>query len=68
DLAAVDPAELVKAGQTLAPRMPQYVDRWGQAAPTVTPYSPVVDGDVLPVTPWQALASGASRDVDLIAG
>ncbi|MFB7086836.1 carboxylesterase/lipase family protein [Streptomyces sp. NPDC056296] len=68
DLAAVDPAELVKAGQTLAPRMPQYVDRWGQAAPTVTPYSPVVDGDVLPVTPWQALASGASRDVDLVVG
>ncbi|KFG74587.1 carboxylesterase/lipase family protein [Streptomyces mutabilis] len=68
DLAAVDPAELVKAGRTLAPRMPQYVDRWGQAAPTVTPYSPVVDGDVLPVTPWQALASGASRDVELIAG
>ncbi|MEW2262642.1 carboxylesterase/lipase family protein [Streptomyces sp. NPDC047853] len=68
DLAAVDPAELVKAGQTLAPRMPQYVDRWGQAAPTTTPYSPVVDGDVLPVTPWQALASGASRDVELVVG
>lgn len=27
-----------------------------------------MDGDVLPVTPWQALAEGAGRDVDLIAG
>ncbi|MFE1030125.1 carboxylesterase/lipase family protein [Streptomyces sp. NPDC058818] len=68
DLAAVDPGQLVKAGQSLAPKMPGSVDRWGRAAPTVTPYSPVVDGDVLPVMPWQALASGASRDVDLIVG
>ncbi|MFJ7768901.1 carboxylesterase/lipase family protein [Streptomyces sp. NPDC097107] len=68
DLAAVDPGQLVKAGQSLAPKMPGCVDRWGRAAPTVTPYSPVVDGDVLPATPWQALASGASPDVDLIVG
>ncbi len=68
DLAAVDPGQLVKAGQSLAPKMPGCVDRWGRAAPTVTPYSPVVDGDVLPVMPWQALASGASRNVDLIVG
>lgn len=68
DLAAVDPGQLVKAGQCLAPKMPGRVGRWGQAAPTVTPYSPVVDGEVLPVGPWQALASGASRDVDLIVG
>ncbi|MFE5396319.1 carboxylesterase/lipase family protein [Streptomyces sp. NPDC056568] len=68
DLAAVDPDQLVKAGQSLAPKMPGQVARWGQAAPTVTPYSPVVDGEVLRVTPWQALASGASRDVDLVVG
>ncbi|MEU8604629.1 carboxylesterase/lipase family protein [Streptomyces parvulus] len=68
DLAAVAPEQLVKAGQALAPKMPGRVDRWGQAAPTVTPYAPVVDGEVLPVTPWRALASGASRDVDLVVG
>jgi para-nitrobenzyl esterase len=68
DLAAVAPDRLVAAGQTLAAKMLQHVDRWGQAAPTVTPYSPVVDGEVLPVTPWRALASGASRHVDLIVG
>jgi para-nitrobenzyl esterase len=32
------------------------------------PFAPVVDGDVLPVAPWQALASGAARDIDLLVG
>ncbi|CAL9491744.1 carboxylesterase/lipase family protein [Streptomyces sp. enrichment culture] len=68
DLAEVTPDQLVKAGQALAPKMPGNVARWGQAAPTVTPYAPVVDGEFLPVTPWQALASGAARDVELLVG
>lgn len=68
DLAAVDPRRLPDAGQALSAKMLQYTDRWGQAAPTVTPFSPVVDGDVLPTTPWQALAAGAARDVDLLTG
>ncbi|MGW0814332.1 carboxylesterase/lipase family protein [Streptomyces viridiviolaceus] len=67
-LSTVEPARLVTVGQTLAAKMLQYVDRWGQAAPTVTPYSPVVDGEVLPTTPWQALAAGSARDVDLVVG
>jgi para-nitrobenzyl esterase len=37
-------------------------------APTTTPFSPVVDGEVLPTTPWQALKAGAGRDVDLLVG
>ncbi|GGW66002.1 carboxylic ester hydrolase [Streptomyces lucensis JCM 4490] len=68
DVAAVDPRELPEAGRSLSARMLQYLDRWGQAAPTATPFSPVVDGDVLPTTPWPALASGAARDVDLLVG
>ncbi|QDI69564.1 carboxylesterase [Streptomyces calvus] len=68
ELSAVDPAKLTAVGQSLGARMIQYADRWGQAAPTATPYAPVVDGDVLPVTPWQALAAGAARDVDLLTG
>jgi para-nitrobenzyl esterase len=35
---------------------------------TDTPFAPVVDGEVLPATPWQALAAGTGRDVELIAG
>ncbi|MEU6179234.1 carboxylesterase/lipase family protein [Streptomyces coeruleorubidus] len=68
DLAAIAPRELTSAGESLSGKMLQYVDRWGQAAPTVTPFAPVVDGEVLPVTPWQALAAGAAKDVDLLVG
>ncbi|MEU9382349.1 ROK family protein, partial [Streptomyces sp. NPDC048279] len=31
----------------LGVKMPQYMGRWGQIAPTMTPFSPVVDGEVL---------------------
>ncbi|WP_055490506.1 carboxylesterase/lipase family protein [Streptomyces sp. TP-A0356] len=68
DLATVDPRRLTDAGQALGTKMLQYQDRWGQVAPTMTPFSPVVDGEVLPTTPWRALAAGAGRDIELIAG
>ncbi|MGW3986866.1 carboxylesterase/lipase family protein [Streptomyces sp. NPDC004830] len=68
DLSAVDPRRLPTAGETLSAKMTQYVDRWGQAAPTVTPFAPVVDGEVLPQAPWRALAAGSARDVGLIVG
>ncbi|MFJ5995728.1 carboxylesterase/lipase family protein [Streptomyces sp. NPDC092370] len=68
DLSTIDPRRLTSAGETLSAKMLQRVDRWGQAAPTVTPFSPVVDGEILPTTPWQALASGSAKDVDLLVG
>ncbi|MFI9822785.1 carboxylesterase/lipase family protein [Streptomyces sp. NPDC052013] len=68
DLSAVDPRKLTAAGEALGAKMPGFVDRWGQAAPTVTPYAPVVDGEVLPSMPWQALAAGSARDVELVTG
>ncbi|MFI6037716.1 carboxylesterase/lipase family protein [Streptomyces sp. NPDC051315] len=68
DLATVDPRELTEAGAALGAKMAERVDRWGRVAPTVTPFSPVVDGEVLPVTPWRALAAGAGRDVELVVG
>lgn len=42
--------------------------RWGQAAHVQAPFAPVVDGEVLPAVPWQALARGAASGVELIAG
>nr|WP_226899596.1 carboxylesterase family protein [Nonomuraea phyllanthi] len=48
--------------------MRQYAESWGSFAYTLTTFSPVVDGEVLPEAPWQALAGGAGRDVDLIIG
>jgi para-nitrobenzyl esterase len=68
DLSVVDPARLVTAADAVSAKLSELQDRWGAVALTVTPFSPVVDGEVLPVTPWQALAAGAARDVPLIVG
>ena len=42
--------------------------QWGQLASHDTLFAPVVDGDVLPTTPWEALSSGSARGVDLVVG
>ena len=68
DLATVDPRQLPAAGETLTTKMHQYEDRWGAVAHTLSPFAPVVDGEVLPTTPWQGVAAGAARDVELILG
>ncbi|MEU1533750.1 carboxylesterase/lipase family protein [Streptomyces fagopyri] len=68
DLATVDPRRLPEAGAAVGAGMRAHQERWGPVAHTMTPFSPVVDGEVLPTTPWQALAAGAARDVELITG
>jgi para-nitrobenzyl esterase len=42
--------------------------RWGEAAHLQAPFAPVVDGAVLPATPWQALAEGAASGIELVVG
>lgn len=66
-LAATAPQRLVQAQMAVTAALRRY-RQWGPVALTVTPFSPVVDGDVLPRAPWRALLSGAARDVDLITG
>ena len=68
ELSGVDPQVLAAAGAAVAAKLGGYGDRWGQVAHTPTPFSPVVDGDVLPTTPWEALAAGAGRGVQLVTG
>jgi para-nitrobenzyl esterase len=69
DLSAVEPHELVLAGEAVAAAARDHLDRWGLLAEQRdTLFAPVVDGEVLPGTPWQALASGAGRDVALVTG
>lgn len=66
DLSTVEPHELVLAGEAVSAKASEHIDRWGQLGDTL--FAPVVDGEVLPVTPWQALVAGAARDVPLITG
>ena len=68
DLSAVDPHRLSRVADALTSRMGEFTQRWGKPAHRTIPCAPVVDGDVLPVTPWQALAAGAGRDVELVVG
>jgi para-nitrobenzyl esterase len=68
DPSAVEPAELSKVADALTARLGEFTGRWGRPAHRGIPFAPVVDGDVLPATPWAALAAGAGRGVDLVVG
>jgi len=68
DLSGVAPHELPAAADTISAKMDQWTQRWGRPAYRTIPFAPVVDGDVLAVTPWQALAGGAGRDIELLVG
>ncbi|MFI6505965.1 carboxylesterase/lipase family protein [Streptosporangium sp. NPDC050855] len=67
-LSAVAPARLLAAGDAVFARTARSRERWGRITHRPIPFAPVVDGDVLPMTPWQALAGGAARGVGLLAG
>jgi para-nitrobenzyl esterase len=68
----LEPAGLVDAEPWLLPaaadevmgRMTEHQDRWGPAAAAQIAMAPVVDGDVLPTTPWQ----GLTGQVELMVG
>jgi para-nitrobenzyl esterase len=66
-LSEADPMRLVAAQMDVAARMKEFLD-WGAVRITDTPFSPVIDGEVLTRTPWRALVSGAARDVELLTG
>ncbi len=68
DLVDLPPQMLVAAARSVTARLPRYPHRWGAVTCTPTPFSPVVDGTVLPVSPWAGLARGAAHGVELLIG
>jgi para-nitrobenzyl esterase len=66
-LAGADPMRLVAAQLEVAASMKRHQE-WGPLRITDTPFSPVVDGEVLARAPWRALVAGAARDVELLTG
>jgi para-nitrobenzyl esterase len=64
--AAAAPGRLTAAADAVRPG--DHAGRWGPVAYTPTPFSPVVDGEVLPAAPWRSVATGAARGIDLIIG
>jgi para-nitrobenzyl esterase len=72
EVARVSPSRLNEAADEVAATMAANL-RWGEAAHLQMPFAPVVDGDVLPATPWEAPAGaatsgGAASGVELIVG
>ena len=68
DLGDLDPVWLAAAGEAVVDTAAAQAGRWGPAGYRSVVFAPIVDGDSLPVTPWQAVAAGAARDVALLAG
>ena len=64
ELSTVDPRRLPAAGDAVMAKIGQFAGRWGRAAHAQIPFAPVVDGDVLPTTPWR----GLTGQVALMAG
>jgi para-nitrobenzyl esterase len=52
ELPATDPWRLPAAGDAVLATMDRFAARWGLAAHAKVLFSPVVDGDVPPCTPW----------------
>ncbi|MEC3918666.1 carboxylesterase/lipase family protein [Nocardia sp. CDC160] len=68
DLARLPPRALTDATTAVIAKLPEFVDIWGPMALTPTPFSPIVDGDVLPCAPWTGVSNGAAHAVDLLIG
>ena len=66
-LTAAEPLALAQAQLEVARQLGSHPEL-GPVRLTDTPFSPVVDGEVLPRAPWRALVAGAARDVDLLIG
>ncbi|WP_010146822.1 carboxylesterase/lipase family protein [Serinicoccus profundi] len=64
DLAQVEPELLALAGDAVLATIRTRTDRWGAAAHGDIVFAPVVDGDVLPSTPWE----GLTGEIDLVVG
>ncbi|MFB1043804.1 carboxylesterase/lipase family protein [Streptomyces chrestomyceticus] len=67
-LAPVAPDALRDAADAVLNSMADHGKRWGRAARVRMPFAPVVDGDLLPCTPWEALRAGQSAGIELVVG
>jgi para-nitrobenzyl esterase len=62
--------KLVRAASDLVVEVQTVPDpaRWGQLALSLLPFAPVVDGEVLPAAPLDAMAAGQGSGVPLLIG
>ena len=67
---AVPLDKLVQAASDLVVEVQTAPDpaRWGQLALSLLPFAPVIDGQVVPAAPAEAIAAGRGRGVPLLIG
>ncbi|MFJ7205873.1 carboxylesterase/lipase family protein [Streptomyces sp. NPDC098789] len=68
ELREVDPHLLVRAADEVFAARGEHAREWGAVAHAETVFSPVVDGESLPCTPWEAVARGDARELALVFG
>jgi para-nitrobenzyl esterase len=68
ELSEVPPDLLPEVGDAFLAKMSARRERWGPITHRPIPFAPVVDGNILPLTPWQALRNGAARGIELLTG
>ncbi|MZD05799.1 carboxylesterase family protein [Streptomyces sp. SID5785] len=64
----IDPWHLAAELTSFNAGLHAHRDRWGRITDTGTALCPVVDGEVLPDTPWSALTGARARGIDLLVG
>jgi para-nitrobenzyl esterase len=69
-IAAVDPDRLVEAQQAVQQEVRTVQDpaKWGEAATNLMAFEPVIGDDIVPELPFESIAGGAGKGVDLIVG
>ncbi|MFI5808324.1 carboxylesterase/lipase family protein [Streptomyces sp. NPDC051561] len=67
-LGALAPQQLADEIGLFMRELPAHGDRWGRAAHLGAPLAPVLDGVLVPQTPWQALRDGRTPGVELLTG
>ncbi|MFF3490448.1 carboxylesterase/lipase family protein [Streptomyces sp. NPDC002795] len=64
----IDPWHLAAELTSFNAGLHAHRERWGRLTETGTALCPVVDGEVLPETPWPALSGGRARGIELLVG
>jgi para-nitrobenzyl esterase len=67
-LGEVTPKRLADEVGAFMRELPAQGDRWGRGAHFGAPFAPVLDGELVPETPWRALADGRAQGIELLTG
>ncbi|WP_336670568.1 carboxylesterase/lipase family protein [Tsukamurella sp. USMM236] len=66
--ANVGPQRLAEEVTALCADSPAHKEQWGRLAHLGIVVCPIIDGDLLPQTPWEALTDGNAAGIDLLVG